>query len=347
MSLKPFLPSERQPASSQRIASVAKAVHAMATIGERSAAAASLRDDAFAAEIVKTATLPASTTTASTFAAKAVADLLDMLGPASAFRPIMGSGVMMLGYARYASVLAPTYSRSATNVKFVGEGAPHPVGKLSIKGPTLTKQKLMLSCALTRELATGSNGLVYINTALQENLDAGLDEILLDATEGDTTRPSGLRFGVNALTASDNADPHSAMVADLAALGGAVCDVGGANLVFVAAVPQWLAIQLWCPQLRVPVFPSGGLSAGQVLCLAPRALAVVGGNEPIKLDVSDQATVHLEDTSPQPLTTAATATYPTMSTFQQDTLLVRLRCAMSWALRVDSGAVAWTQNVGW
>jgi hypothetical protein len=73
------------------------------------------------------------------------------------------------------------------------------------------------------------------------------------------------------------------------------------------------------------------------------------GDEP-RFDVSDQATLHMEDTSPLPIATGAQGSgvlaTPTRSLFQTDSMAIRMLLDMNWALR-RTGTLAWTQSVTW
>jgi hypothetical protein len=71
------------------------------------------------------------------------------------------------------------------------------------------------------------------------------------------------------------------------------------------------------------------------------------GDDP-RFDVSDQATLHMEDTTPLAIGTAGapnTVAAPVQSMFQTDTLALRMILPMSWAMRravqVERTAVTW------
>jgi hypothetical protein len=77
-------------------------------------------------------------------------------------------------------------------------------------------------------------------------------------------------------------------------------------------------------------------------------LAVAFEDEP-GFAISDQATVHMEDTNPLPLAAAGTppvVAEPAASLWQTDTLALCLILDMSWTLRAP-GSVAWIENVTW
>jgi hypothetical protein len=78
-------------------------------------------------------------------------------------------------------------------------------------------------------------------------------------------------------------------------------------------------------------------------------LMVVQGDTP-RFDVSDQATLHFEDTTPLQITTgaqgSAVAATPVRSMFQTDSLALRMILPMNSAMR-RAGSVAWVTGVTW
>jgi hypothetical protein len=74
----------------------------------------------------------------------------------------------------------------------------------------------------------------------------------------------------------------------------------------------------------------------------------VTGDGP-RFEISDQATLHLEDTSPTDITTTGTppvAAFPVKSMFQTDSLALRLILPINWTIR-RPGTVAWVAGVTW
>jgi hypothetical protein len=74
----------------------------------------------------------------------------------------------------------------------------------------------------------------------------------------------------------------------------------------------------------------------------------VTGDSP-RFDVSDQATLHMEDTTPLQIGTVgapATVAAPARNLFQTDCLGIRMLMDINWGLR-RTGIVAWTQTMTW
>jgi hypothetical protein len=304
-----------------------------------------------AAQVLKAATSPATTTTsgwASQLAGTAVADFLLNLGPASA-----GSQLLKLGpqftFGAAGAILVPGAVASADKAAFVTEGSPIPVEQLALSGPTLTPRKFGTISVFTRELFEHSTPTIesFVRLVLSESIGIALDTALFDATAGDATRPAGLRDGISATTASTATPDTDAMYEDLSTLVGAVAPVAGASPIIIVASPrQAAAIKLRHPNLDYTVLASNGLAAGIVLAVASNAL--VSAVDPLpRVDMAADGALHLEDAAPLAIApTPMPITAPVRSLFQTDTLGIRLRMELSWALRTTSG-LAWTQAVAW
>jgi hypothetical protein len=72
------------------------------------------------------------------------------------------------------------------------------------------------------------------------------------------------------------------------------------------------------------------------------------GADAVRFEVSDQATLHMEDTTPLDLVSGSPGVVatPQRSLFQTDSLALRMVFPVNWAMR-RTGDVAWTQNVTW
>jgi hypothetical protein len=72
------------------------------------------------------------------------------------------------------------------------------------------------------------------------------------------------------------------------------------------------------------------------------------GDEP-RFDVSDQATLHMEDTSPAQIGTTGTPNVvaaPVRSMWQTDSIALRMVMDLNWSMR-RAGVVAYTTGVTW
>lgn len=97
-----------------------------------------------------------------------------------------------------------------------------------------------------------------------------------------------------------------------------------------------------------PVIFSATVTSGTIFLVDAADFFSATGDEP-RFDVSDQATLHMEDTTPLAIGTAGTPNVvaaPVRSLWQTDTLALRAIYDMNWAMR-RTGTVAYTQSVTW
>jgi hypothetical protein len=289
------------------------------------------------------------TTTANAPTSTAVAALVPLLGPASAAGGIFKRCVNLV-FGESSILHLPAITASGAGVGFVAQQAPFPIRQLSTSAATLNLKKLALGLVATRELFEGSNAQPVLTDAIARDLSLGLELLLFDATASDTTRPAGLKNGISAIAADSGTD-ITAMFNDLSNLGAVVSAVGGLNFCYIASPAQAIKISLRKSQndFPFPVFATSALADKQVCALAFDALAVAGGDEVPRFELSKSATVHLEDTSPAQISTIgtpATVAAPVVSTFQQDLIGLRILQDLSWVLRSTSG-FAWINAVNW
>jgi len=97
----------------------------------------------------------------------------------------------------------------------------------------------------------------------------------------------------------------------------------------------------------IPIIDSATVPAKTLILVDAADFVVVGGGAP-RMEISDQATLHMEDTTPLDLVSGSpgTAASPQRSLFQTDSLALRMVLPLNWTQR-RAGTVAWTQNVTW
>ena len=204
----------------------------------------------------------------------------------------------------------------------------------------------------TREVFSHSTPTIeaLASAVLSESVGLALDTALLDDSPGDATRPAGLRNGISPLTASTTTPPSEALAEDVRELVVAVAGVAGnAPIILVASPAQAVSLKMWMGGNPIyEVLASSGLAGGVVVAVASNAL--VSAVDPVpRIDVSRAAVLHMEDVSPLQISaerTPPTVAAPVRSLFQTDTIALRLRLEVSWALR-NAGGLAWMQNVIW
>jgi hypothetical protein len=306
-------------------------------------------DDRVAADIAtRAAVTPTSTTTANVPISNVISDLIALLGPKSGAAAELFSRALQLEFNTAASIMVPNVTPSVTGVTFIAQGSPFPVRQLAFSaGPVIAPQKMVLGAGLTREMTESSNGEKMIEAVLRENIALALDTLLLDTVQGTTTRPQGLRYNVNALSATAGGGV-GALIADLAQLVDAVSAIG-TDVMFLANPREAIKVRAHLPLLGSPVIATSGLATGVLMSVVPRALAVIGSDQPIRVETSTETAVHYEDTSPQPISTVGTPNQiaaPVLSAFQMDHTVIKLVADITWSMRT-TGAVAWTSSVSW
>lgn len=328
------------------------------------------RDEALALTI-KAAVNPAMTTVAGWAAElvqESVGDFLDILRPVSIYPRLANLGVR-LGFDTNGAIKIP--SRLATPTlagSFIAEGDPIPVRRLGLTSITLTPKKMAVISTFTREMANHSTPQIesLIRDAMVEDTAQVIDTYLLDALPATATRPAGLLYGATDVPPTDETDPL-AMIADIKNLIKAIIvNTGGTarNLVILVNPVQALSIVLqqsatgdfifsglsdFGNKVNITFIESGNVPVDTVIALDAADFVTVTGDTP-EFDVSDQATLHMEDTTPLPITTGpqgtAVAASPVRSLWQTASIGVRMIWDINWAMR-RTGLVAKVSAVTW
>ena len=149
------------------------------------------------------------------------------------------------------------------------------------------------------------------------------------------TRPAGLLNGVTPIAAT--AITGGSLAALSTDLGNLVAAISApvAPVLIMSPADQIRATTIAPGLLTVPIISAPGLTARQVVCVDASDFASAEGDSP-RLDMSEGATIHEEDTSPLAIGTVgtpATVAAPTRSLFQTDAVAVRLIQFVTWALR--------------
>lgn len=320
--------------------------------------------------VTKAASAPATTGTsgwASQLVQTVNADFMETLLPSSVYPELSKRG-LRLTFGRNGVISIP--SRSATPTiagSFVAEGAPIPVRQGAFTSQSLTPKKMAVISTFTREIAQHSVPAIegLIRDAIREDTAVAIDTVLLDATAASSIRPAGIRNGVTVTTATSGGG-IAALTGDAKNLMGALLTATNGNVrapVWIMNPAQALAISLTANAggdfvfaaamndgtfLGYPVIQSPTVTAGMLILVDAADFVSVEGDEPM-FDVSDQATLHMEDTSPAAIGTTGTPNVvaaPVRSLWQTDSLALRMILPMNWTLR-RSGVLAWTQSVTW
>jgi HK97 family phage major capsid protein len=267
-------------------------------------------------------------------------------------------------------VTMPTRASTPTIAgSFVAQGAPIPVRQGAFTSISFTPKKMGVISTFTREIAEHSTPSIdaLIRQTIMEDTSVAIDSVLLDATAATTTRPAGLRAGVSATTATAGGG-IAAMIGDIRGLTGALITGTNGNLrspVWIMNPADVLAASL-LPAIAgggefpfkeelaggtlqgYPVIQSSNVAADTMFLLDAADFVSVTGDTP-RFDVSDQATLHMEDTTPLAIASTGspnTVAAPVRSLFQTDSIGIRMLLDINWGLR-RTGIVAWTQTMTW
>jgi hypothetical protein len=294
--------------------------------------------------VLRAATAPATIATSGPLA-QVVAAFLPALTPVSAGADLL-QRALGLSFDGYAQINIPSIGPLIAD--FVAEGAPIPVQQAATSpGTSLSPHKLAVITSLTSEMMRSGNAEQMVRQVMIESTGPAIDRNLFSANAGDSVRPAGLLHGVAPLTPAGPGEKASAMVDDLAALAAAVAPVSGnSQLALIAAPAQAVAISLRAPrELAWPLLTSAGLAANTVIAIAlPVLIAAVSGTPAI--DAGREVAMHMSTTPSDIVGSPTAVATPVISTYQTDSVALRLRWPLSWTVR-DVRGVAFMTGVNW
>jgi HK97 family phage prohead protease len=317
---------------------------------------------------VRAATSPAMTTVVG-WAAELVrteySSFMESLFPASVYPRLSAKG-LSLNFGTAGRISIPTRALTPTIAgSFVGEGQPIPVRQGAFTAAVITPKKMAVITTWSKEISEHSVPQIegVLRQAIIDDTAVALDAVLLDNNAASAIRPAGLLNGVTPLTATAGGG-FAALTGDIKQLTGALLTATRGNVrnpCFIMNPQQVMSAGLTpAPSSGVfpfdtstgalngwPIIDSGTVPLGTVIAMD--AADFVSAGETPQFSVSDQATVHEEDTTPLPIVgpggTPVTAN-PVRSLWQTDSLGLRLILNMNWALR-RTGMVAVINGVTW
>jgi hypothetical protein len=304
-------------------------------------------DDAQAARILKAASSPMTTAGYPQMQSTAV---LPMLAPASASARLLAAA-SSLDLSGISSIRLPFIGASGRpSVPFVAEGAPAAVANLSLSATVLgPAHKLLILSALTRETqqASAETAAAIISNALAVAAEQSLDAALFSANAATPIAPAGILNGVGAIVSGGKTGAEG-VADDLGILAGAIGAAGINSDDMTVITTPTLATKirvLASPKFTNTVLSSSVLAAGTVIGVVPQGL-VAGYSGNVTIDASNMASVHMEDTAPADIVSAAGAVaQPVKSAFQVDMVVLRVRGWCTWA--IHPGATALVTGANW
>jgi HK97 family phage prohead protease/HK97 family phage major capsid protein len=317
-----------------------------------------------ATKIVTKADQTIGTTTVSGWASELVqtayADFVQALVGYSIYPALRDKGIG-LSFDAAGTVSIPSRTAGGSGGGFVGEGQPIRVGRITTAATTMTPRKMGVIVPFSRELAKRSTPVIeaLVRQAIVEDTGVILDAALLDAAAGDTVRPAGLLNGVSAIGGGYGGADYQAVIEDFKALLAPFITANAADNITVVMNPtQGLSLALmpgpsgqpnWFSEIqkRINVVESTRATAGRLVALRNSDFATALGDAP-EFDISEQATVHMEDTTPLEIVsgTGPTTADPVRSFFQTATIGVRMLMDVSWKMR-RTGMVQWIDGTSW
>lgn len=274
--------------------------------------------------------------------------------------PELASRGLSLMFDQFGSISLPRRTAGTAGGGFVAEGSPIRVGKITTAAATLTPKKMGVIVPFSEELAQRSTPSIegIVRQAIIEDTVATLDPILLDATASSTSRPAGLLNGVSAAATGYAGGDYTAVREDFRALLAPFYTANGADGILVLMNPaQGLNMSLmagpvgdpnWLQRIRdrVSIFESTNVTANRLIAVRASDFAGAGGNP--RFDVSQQATIHMEDTTPLEIVsgTGPTTADPVRSLWQTASIGVRMLLDVSWTMR-RTGMVQWIDTTTW
>jgi HK97 family phage prohead protease/HK97 family phage major capsid protein len=327
------------------------------------------RTRAFFEQVTKSATVPATTTLAGWAAELAAGvgqlDMLEQLAAQSVYPALSARGPKFT-LGRNGSVSIPSRAPTPTiGGSFIAQGAPIPVRQAGFAALVLGLKKMGVITTATREIVQHSTPAIegILRQAMQEDTAVAIDNVLLSTTAATAVAPAGIRAGVAGLTPTTGGG-FNALVGDLKQLVAVLVSANSLRSpVFIMNPAQTLSIALTQNAggdfpfqsqieggnlLGYGVIQSTTQPAGTVTLLEAADFVSATGDTP-QFDVSDQAVVHMDDTTPLPIGSSGapnTIAAPTRSLWQTDSIGIRMLLDINWSMR-RTGLVAWVAGVTW
>lgn len=275
--------------------------------------------------------------------------------------PALRARGIALNFDGVGSVKIPRRTAGTAGGSFVVEGGPIRVGSLTTAAETLTPRKMGVIVAFSRELTKRATPAIeaLVRRAILEDTGATLDSTLLDATAGSTTRPAGLLYNIAATASGYGGADHVAVKEDFKALLAPFIAANAADGITVIMNPaQGLSIAMmdgptnnadWFNAVRgrINVVESTYATAGRLIAIRNGDFATAMGDMP-EFDVSEQATIHMEDTTPLEIVsgTGPTTADPVRSLWQTASTGVRMLMDVSWVMARPS-MVRWIDGTSY
>lgn len=317
-----------------------------------------------ATAIITKADQTLGTTTVSGWASELVqtawAGFLQALMPYSIYPALRSRGIG-LSFDGAGTVKIPRRTAGGAGGGFVAEGSPIRVGRITTAEASLSPRKLGVIVPFSRELAKRSTPAIeaLVRQAILEDTGVILDAAIIDATASSTARPAGLLNGVSATASGFGGGDFAAVIADFSALMAPFYAANAADNITVLMNPaQGLKLAMmpgpdgtfgWFDRVRnrITILESTTVPANRLIALRNSDFVTALGDTP-EFDVSEEATIHMEDTTPLEIVsgTGPTTADPVRSLWQTASIGVRMLMDVSWGMRRPN-MVGWIDTTTW
>lgn len=290
-------------------------------------------------------------------------EFMELLKPVSIYPRVPG---MRHTFDSNGSIEIPTRSASKQlSGGFVAEGAPIPVKQGLFTSKTLTPKEMGVISTFTNKIMRHStpNIEAIIRQAMLEDTAEVLDTLFVDATAADTVRPAGLVAIAGADTHVSGGATAADILADVkTAVASLVANNLGNSATWIMNPTHRIGLSnimlangafLFRDELNAgafsgfPVITSNNCPVGAVFLVDDQALTFASDFGP-EFSMSNQATLHMEDTTPLELVdnTTPVVAQPQRSLFQTNSYGLRMTLGLDWAEYREGGtyyisAVAW------
>jgi hypothetical protein len=304
------------------------------------------------------------TTTVSGWASELVSEtwagFMDALRGTSIY-PFLRDRGQQFSFDGSGTVHFPSLTAGGAGGGFFAEGSPIRVGRVTVASASMTAYQMGVIIPFTRKLAQQSRPSIesVVRQAIVADTSSILDGILLDATASSSSRPAGLLYGVSAAASGFGGGDYQAVIEDFKAAFAPFVSANAAdNLTAIMNTGSGLNLAMMQPPLgnpgwfstvrdRVAPLESTHATANRLIVLRNSDFATALGDAP-QFDVSEQATVHMEDSVPLEIVSGSgpTTADPVRSLWQTASVGVRMIMDVSWKLR-RSGMIQWIDSTSW
>lgn len=316
--------------------------------------------------VVTRAAQPTALTTQAGWAQELVllsnADFLTTLVASSVFNPLSAAGTTLSFGPGAGAIKIPSLATTPSiSGSFVGEAQPIPVRRAGLTSITLTPHKMGVITRYSREIAMYSTPAIegICRDAIKNHTSITIDTLLLDNVAASAVRPAGLTNGVAGLTPATGGG-YSAVLKDIKALTAPFYAANaGRQLVMIINPAQRLDLSMVPGPAGVPfgwtneftsqfqMIVSTTVPVGNVYMIDAADFVSVNGN--LEFEVSEEATLHIEDTAPQNISSTGSPNVvaaPVESMFQTAQIALRMLVNINWAMR-RTGMVQWMTGINW